>query len=365
MRSRKGVSQWWVILAVVVMFIGSPAVCVSASVAKQEAAQADVPELVVGTPQERELKGGERHVYRLVLAADQYLRLVVEQHGIDVVVRLFGPDGRQLVEMDSPTGTQGAETVSFIADVGGTYRVEIAPLEREAAPGRYIVRMEELRPATERDRTRLAAERAFAEAERLADQKNVDAIRQAIAKYAEAARLYHTLGERGKVAECVLKVGVLYLLLGNVYSDLGEKQKALEYYTQALAISQALGDRSGEATSLNNIGKVHDDLGEKQKALEYYTQALAIIRAVGDRDGEATTLNNIGKVYSDLGENQKALEYYTQALALRRVVGDRAGEATTLNNIGYVYDALGEKQKALEYYTQAQAIIQAGRRSGK
>jgi len=234
--------------------------------------------------------------------------------------------------LGSPAGTLKAVTVSFIA---------------------------------ERDQTRLAAERAFAEAERLADQKNVDAIRQAIAKYAEAARLYHTLGERGKVAECVLKVGVLYLRLGNVYSDLGEKQKALEYYTQALALRRVVGDRAGEATTLNNIGWVYSDLGEKQKALEYYTQALAIFRAVGNRAGEATTLYNIGAVYSDLGEKQKALEYYTQALALFRAVGNRDGEATTLYNIGGVYDALGEKRKALEYYTQAQAIIQAVRRSGK
>jgi len=392
MRSRKGVSQWWVILAVVVMFIGSPAVCVSASVAKQEAAQADVPELVVGTPQERELKGGERHVYRLVLAADQYLRLVVEQHGIDVVVRLFGPDGRQLVEMDSPTGTQGAETVSFIADVGGTYRVEIAPLEREAAPGRYIVRMEELRPATERDRTRIAAERAFAEANLLAAQQKEDSFRQAAAKYEEAARLYHTLGERGKEAVCLAWIGFLshqlgdlrkaleyygqalpiFQALGNraseatllnniggVYADLGEKQKALEYHTQALALHRAVGDRAGEARTLTNIGAVYDALGEKQKALEHFTQALAIFRAVGDRGSEATLLNNIGQVYSDLGEKQKALEYYTQALALHRAVGNRAGEATTLNNIGGVYDALGEKQKALEHFAQALAIFRA------
>jgi tetratricopeptide (TPR) repeat protein len=392
MRSRKGVSQWWVILAVVVMFIGSPAVCVSASVAKQEAAQADVPELVVGTPQERELKGGERHVYRLVLAADQYLRLVVEQHGIDVVVRLFGPDGRQLVEMDSPTGTQGAETVSFIADVGGTYRVEIAPVEREAAPGRYIVRIEELRPATERDRTRLAAERAFAEANLLAAQQRADSLRQAVVKYEEAARLYHTLGERAKEAVCLLGAGAFSHQLGDLrkaleyfsqalaifrdvgdraweattltgiglmYSGLGEKQKALEYYTQALAIFRAVGDRAWEAGALSNIGAVYSDLGEKQKALEYFTQALTIFRAVGDRANEATLLNNIGQVYSDLGEKQKALEYFTQALTLHRAVGNRAGEATTLNNIGRVYDDLGEKQKALEYYTQALAIIRA------
>jgi CHAT domain-containing protein/Tfp pilus assembly protein PilF len=404
MRSRKGVgkgrvSQWWVILAVVVMFIGSPAVCVSASVAKQEAAQADVPELVVGTPQERELKGGERHVYRLVLAADQYLRLVVEQHGIDVVVRLFGPDGRQLVEMDSPTGTQGAETVSFIADVGGTYRVEIAPLEREAAPGRYIVRIEELRPATETDRTRLAAERAFAEAELLRAQQKEDSFRQAIAKYEEAARLYHTLGERGKEAVCLLGAGFfshhlgdlrkaleyygqalpIFQALGNrageaatlnnigqVYSALGEKQKALEHFTQALAVFRAVGDRASEATLLNNIGKVYDALGERQKAMEYYTQALALHRAVGNRAGEATTLSNIGGVYDALGEKQKALEYHTQALTLHRAVGNRAGEAATLNNIGQVYSALGEKQKALEYYTQALALARTvGDRAGE
>jgi CHAT domain-containing protein/Tfp pilus assembly protein PilF len=397
MRSRKGVgkgrvSQWWVILAAVVMFIGSPAVCVSAPVAKQEAAQADVPELVVGTPQERELKGGERHVYRLVLAADQYLRLVVEQHGIDVVVRLFGPDGRQLVEMDSPTGTQGAETVSFIADVGGTYRVEIAPVEREAAPGRYIVRMEELRPATERDRTRIAAERAFAEANLLAAQQKEDSFRQAAAKYEEAARLYHTLGERAKEAVCLLGAGAFSHQLGDLrkaleyfsqalaifrdvgdraweattltgiglmYSGLGEKQKALEYYTQALAIFRAVGDRAWEAGALSNIGAVYSDLGEKQKALEYFTQALTLHRAVGNRAGEATTLNNIGRVYDDLGEKQKALEYYTQALAIIRAVGDRAREAGALSNIGQVYSALGEKQKALEYYTQALALHRA------
>jgi tetratricopeptide (TPR) repeat protein len=108
--------------------------------------------------------------------------------------------------------------------------------------------------------TRIAAERAFVEAERLADQKNVDAIRQAIAKYEEAARLYRTLGERGEEAVCLDRIG-------KMYSALGEKQKALEYYTQALALRRAMGNRAGEATTLNNIGLVYSDLGEGQFAL--------------------------------------------------------------------------------------------------
>ena len=65
-----------------------------------------------------------------------------------------------------------------------------------------------------------------------------------------------------------------------------------------------MGDRSGEA-DLNNIGGVYDSLGEKQKALDYYNQALPIERAVGNRSGEARTLNNIGLVYDSLGESKR------------------------------------------------------------
>ncbi|MEH2454852.1 CHAT domain-containing protein, partial [Nostoc sp.] len=154
--------------------------------------------------------------------------------------------------------------------------------------------------------------------------------------------------------------------IGLVYDNLGQKQKALEFYNQALPIFRAVGDRSGEALTLNNIGLVYDNLGQKQKALEFYNQALPISRAVGDRSGEALTLNNIGVVYDNLGQKQKALEFYNQALPLRRAVGDRSGEALTLNNIGVVYSKLGQKQKALEFYNQALPIFRAvGDRSGE
>jgi len=321
--------------------------------------QEELRDLAPATPIERELKGGEVHAYRLALAAEQYVRVVVAQRGIDVVVRLFGPDGRQIVEVDSPTGTQGEETVAHVADVAGTYRLEVAPLEKNAPPGRYEVRLEEVRSATAQDRTRIAADRAFAEATLLYAQQTADALRRAIGKYEEAARLYHALDDRRKEAESLHWAGFISALIGEI-------RKALEYFNQALPILRAVGDRQGEAATLHNIGAVYADLGEKQKALEYYGQALALLRAVGDRQGEAWTLHNIGAVYSALGEKQKALEYYGQALPIRRAVGDRQGEAWTLTNIGVVYAELGEKQKALEYFGQALAIFRAvGDREGE
>ncbi|GBC78365.1 Regulatory protein AfsR [bacterium HR08] len=341
------------------MAIAFVAIAVSVVSVRPSPQQAEPRDLIPTTPIERELRGGEVHVYRLALEAGQYVRVVVAQRGIDVVVRLFGPDGRQIVEMDSPTGTHGEESVAHVAEVAGTYRLEVAPLEKDAPPGRYEVRLEELRPAIEQDRTRIAADRALAEAVLLYAQQTADALRKAIGKFEEAARLYRALDDRRKEAESLHWAGFISHLIG-------ETRKALEYYGQALAIHRAVGNRQGEATTLTNIGAVYAALGERQKALEYLGQALPIFRAIGDRQGEATTLNNIGQVYSDLGERQKALEYFGQALPIRRAIGDRQGEATTLHNIGVAYSALGERQKALEYYGQALPIFRAiGDRQGE
>ena len=140
----------------------------------------------------------------------------------------------------------------------------------------------------------------------------------------------------------------------------------MDYYSRALPLFQATGNRRGEAATLNNIGSVYDSLGEKQKALDYYSRSLPLSQATGDRANEATTLNNIGAVYDSLGEKQKALDYYSRSLPLSQATGDRAGEANALNNIGSVYDSLGEKQKALDYYSRALPIDQAtGDRAGE
>ena len=143
-------------------------------------------------------------------------------------------------------------------------------------------------------------------------------------------------------------------------------QKALEKYNEALPIRRAVGDRRGEAVTLNSIGVVYRSLGETQKALEKFNEALPISQAVGDRSREATTLNNIGLVYRSLGEMRKALEKYNEALPISRAVGDRSGKARTLNNIGLVYDSLGETQKALEKFNEALPIRRAvGDRNGE
>jgi CHAT domain-containing protein/Tfp pilus assembly protein PilF len=343
-----------------------------------------------GKPIEQELSGGQSHSYQITMTSGEFLYVVVNQRGIDVVVALFAPDGERRREADSH-GTSGSETVSAIAGAAGTYRIEVRAFQKEARPGRYQIKLEELKAATEEDKYRVAAESFFREAEQLEDGTSEER-RKSIEKYSQALELYRRAGDRRGRVETLNKASLVYWELGDLPKALerlnealpitrstndrreeaitlnnlgmihwssGDMQKALENYNLALSISRAEGERSDEAGLLSNIGAVYISQGEMQMALEKFNEALPIIRELGDRNGEAQILNNIGAVYRSLGEMQKALERLTEALPIYREVGDRDGEAITLNNIGSVYRLSGEIQVALEKYNEALPISRA------
>src|SRR5262245_3700325 len=123
----------------------------------------DVRLLETGKPIERELAGGQSHLYQITLAAGQYLSVVVDQRGVDVAVTLLGPDGIKLIEVDSPNGTEGPEPVSWIVETAGRYRLEVRSLEKDAKPGRYEAKIVELRAATDRDRDLAEADKLYNE----------------------------------------------------------------------------------------------------------------------------------------------------------------------------------------------------------
>jgi CHAT domain-containing protein/tetratricopeptide (TPR) repeat protein len=327
--------------------------------AKPDAVQAEAGLLEYGQSLKREMAGGQVHAYQIMLSTGQFLHVVVDQQGIDVVIRVLDPAGKQVTEIDGPNGAQGPEMVYLIAELRGAYRLEVRSFEKAASRGRYELSVKELRTATPHDARRIAAEKAYAEGIQALLQGNKESLLLALKKYEEALPHYRAIGDRVGEANSLSRIA-------DVYSELGDNLKALEYYSIALPLLKSLDDRKAEAIMLNNIAAVYNVLGEKQKALDFYNQSLPPTRAVGDRRGEGITLNNIGLVYNSLGEKQRALDYFNTALPLRRAVGDRRGEAVTLSNIGLVYESLGEKDKALDYYNQSLPLSRgAGDRRGE
>ncbi|MEZ2313299.1 MAG: CHAT domain-containing protein, partial [Microcoleus sp.] len=97
---------------------------------------------------------------------------------------------------------------------------------------------------------------------------------------------------------------------------ISQPQEALKYYNQVLPIRREVGDRSGEATTLNNIGFAYKSISQPQEALKYYNQALPIIQKLRYRSEEATILSNIGAVYRDTKQPTEAIENLQQSVQI-------------------------------------------------
>jgi tetratricopeptide (TPR) repeat protein len=66
-----------------------------------------------------------------------------------------------------------------------------------------------------------------------------------------------------------------------------EPQKALERFHQALQIAQALGDKFRQGSALERFFEVYRDLEELGRALEFGVKALRLYQASGEKFSEA------------------------------------------------------------------------------
>ena len=345
--------------------------------------------LALGEPIDRLLTPGEQHTYELHVVSEQYVHILIEQARVDVAARLLDPNGGSVVEMENATGEEETLPLSLIAPVSGIYTLEINLRGKNATAGRYRLTAAELRSVQPEDEKRIAAERAYAEGQRLRARGSEESLHQALAAYETALPLWRDLDSPREIANTLMNMGEVYFPLGEVrnalqhseqalplrrrlgdrrgvasalhniavcYTYLGEGQRALEYYNDALLVFRELSDIHAEASTLNGIGGVYNRMGEEKQALDSFSQALVLLRSAEDPPLEAVILNNIGVLYLNYGPTEKALEYFTRALPLRRSTRDRRGEGITIFNIGLEYSKLGQPARALDYYDQSLLI---------
>lgn len=115
--------------------------------------------LELGVSVRKTLSGTQTHSYTVTVEKNQFAQVTVEQFNIDVVVRVFLPDGTLLREFDTPTGTAGVEYAEFVSDASGNYRIDLVQLAGGEGTGQYEIKVEELRKATEHELHGLKNER--------------------------------------------------------------------------------------------------------------------------------------------------------------------------------------------------------------
>ncbi|NEQ54725.1 MAG: CHAT domain-containing protein, partial [Leptolyngbya sp. SIO3F4] len=182
-------------------------------------------------------------------------------------------------------------------------------------------------------------------------------LRGAIDTYQQALAIYKRTGN-------VIGQGNVLIQLSSMYELLDQPEKAISYMNQVLKIADEI-NASGELLYLRifplyGLGNAYSTLGQYEKSIDFYEQALSILQSsqLTNITVLIDAVNLLGEAYFDADRYDKALERYQQALSIAKAnrVFEQAENA--LSNIGRVYEARRQYDQAINHYQQALDINQ-------
>jgi CHAT domain-containing protein/Flp pilus assembly protein TadD len=187
---------------------------------------------------------------------------------------------------------------------------------------------------------------------------NIGATYRYLGQYQKALTYYLDALDRWQMLIKPANEAVTRDNIGVVYQSLRQFDNALTYHHQALDFFQGEQDVSAQGSALNNIGLAEAYSGHYEEATSHFLKALDIWQKRDEPANEAITLSNLGFAYEKAGRHQEALDRFQQALTIASRLGQRGSEGGALANIGAAYDSLGSYQQALDHYKRALTILQ-------
>jgi CHAT domain-containing protein len=171
-----------------------------------------------------------------------------------------------------------------------------------------------------------------------------DSVSQTLALLDEVRNQVEVPTERDSRILVTVKVDVRQLTLTH---------QRLQATAQSIGISIEKVSPRSNISSINNLGANYANLGEYEKAIAFYQQALDMSRKIGDHLAESSNINNLAALYSVLGRYGEAEPLYKEALAIKKQqLGDNHPDvAQTLNNLATLYRIQGR-------YSEAEPLLQ-------
>lgn len=359
-------------------------------------AQTQTPRpLELGQAVEQDITANETHVYQIIVAADQFVKLASAHGKLRGSLKLFDPRGELLGAQDDLLGG-GVLQVQAIVQQAGVYRVEWRAFRNQAA-GRYQLTWLEARVPTAHERLKqaietqaLAAMRFFragqyAEALRELERELVLQRQLADEEPGQLADLLSRIGETATRlgdfgrAEAVLleawplieqRLGERHPLLPEILSSLAQLylnyhvnlEKADAYLQRALALQEKnLGkEHSYVGNTLHLLGALAFNLRDYPRAEAFFQRERALIeRQSADDQQLAQPLTSLGRVAHARGQFAQAETYLQRALALqeKQFGPEHPVAALSIFSLGKLAQDRQQLSAAAEFYQRAYEIF--------
>lgn len=155
-----------------------------------------------------------------------------------------------------------------------------------------------------------------------------------------------------KSADEVLEAKSLYML-GACYELISSYPQAIKSLSEAIKISQTIGEKKIMADALNVVGIINDKLGNYSNALKAYFKALRLYEEIRLNKNTGIVLSNIGLIYTNIKDYKNALKFYSNALDIAEEEQDTESRLVTCINIGLTHKVLGNFDDSLKFLEEA------------
>jgi len=138
---------------------------------------------------------------------------------------------------------------------------------------------------------------------------------------------------------------------GNLYSEKGDTEKAMQHYNAALETNKKCGDHICTSLNYYNMGLLYIDQNDYDKAIECFENSVKYDRLSGDKMQLAQHLQRLAYCLRTIDEPQQSQQYNMEAASLFRTLGLMDDCAISLR-------AAGDDARAMNIYPNAEKLIQ-------
>lgn len=113
-------------------------------------------------------------------------------------------------------------------------------------------------------------------------------------------------------------------------------------FDEALQAARAAGELELQGAILARQGGLQDDMGNQDRAVELYKQAITLVQQAHDPGGEMRTCDLLGSAERKRGHLDAAEGWYARSRELALQLNDQAQLAVTAQNLGILYQTRAE-----------------------
>ncbi|MHC4709046.1 MAG: CHAT domain-containing tetratricopeptide repeat protein [Planctomycetota bacterium] len=169
----------------------------------------------------------------------------------------------------------------------------------------------------------------------------------AISRLEDARRLYGKIDYLHGEENALGQLGTAHLALG----DLGN---AHAKFDSALALTRRENLLPEESMNLELLADLYRSAGDNQRALQFYAQARAINEELGDETYAAADLRSEAVILASMGDLASAFERAAAALEMHRSAGARFQELQDLAVLAEISQLRGRPRDVERYLSQAE-----------